>query len=114
MKKFGSLLIVVMLLIMAISVHAQDKVTLVLGSWRTEDIDGYGKMIALFEASNPNIEVKFEPTLNTNYDSELRTALDGGAGPDLITCRPFDRALLLYQAGYLTDVTNMAGMEHYS
>lgn len=114
MKKFVSLIALLVLLLSVIGAHAQDKVTLILGSWRTEDVDGYGKMIALFQASHPNIEVKFEPTLNTEYDAQLRTALDGGAGPDLITCRPFDRALLLYQAGYLTDVTKLSGMEHYS
>src|SRR4029078_4773709 len=114
MKKFVSLIALMVLLLSVIGVHAQDKVTLILGSWRIEDVDGYTKMIALFHASHPNIEVKFEPTLTAEYDAQWRTALDGGAGPVLITCRPFDRALLLYQAGYLTDVTKLSGMEHYS
>ena len=71
MKKFVSLIILMLLMFSVIGVHAQDKVTLILGSWRTEDIEGYGKMLALFNAANPNIEVKFEPTLNTEYDAQL-------------------------------------------
>jgi len=114
MKKFVSLIILMLLTLSAIGVHAQDKVTLILGSWRTEDIEGYTKMLALFNAANPNIEVKFEPTLNTEYDAQLTTALSGGQGPDLITCRPFDRALLLYQAGYLTNIKDLPGLEHFS
>ena len=114
MKKFVSLIILMLLMLSAIGVQAQDKVTLILGSWRTEDIDGYTKMLALFNAANPNIEVKFEPTLNTEYDAQLTTALSGGQGPDLITCRPFDRALLLYQAGYLTNIKDLPGLEHFS
>ena len=114
MKKFVSLIILMLLTLSAIGVHAQDKVTLILGSWRTEDIEGYTKMLALFNAANPNIEVKFEPTLNTEYDAQLTTALSGGQGPDLITCRSFDRALLLYQAGYLTNIKDLPGLEHFS
>ncbi len=114
MKKFVSLIILMLLMLSAIGVQAQDKVTLILGSWRTEDIEGYTKMLALFNAANPNIEVKFEPTLNTEYDAQLTTALSGGQGPDLITCRPFDRALLLYQAGYLTNIKDLPGLEHFS
>jgi len=114
MKKLVSVVVLLLLLLSVIGAHAQDKVTLILGSWRTEDIEGYGKMLALFNAANPNIEVKFEPTLNTEYDAQLTTALQGGQGPDLITCRPFDRALLLYQAGFLTNIKDLPGLEHFS
>jgi len=117
MKKLGLLLLIV---VMALSmsgiqnVQAQAKVTLVLGSWRTEDIEGYGKILDVFNKSHPNIEVKFEPTLNTEYDAQLRTALEGGKGPDLITCRPFDRSLLNYQAGFLSNIKDLPGLEHFS
>ncbi len=117
MKKLG-LLLVILLLVSSVggvqNAQAQAKVTLVLGSWRTEDIDGYGKILGLFNKANPNIEVKFEPTLNTEYDAQLTNALQGGKGPDLITCRPFDRSLLLYQGGFLSNVKDLAGMEHFS
>jgi raffinose/stachyose/melibiose transport system substrate-binding protein len=114
MKRVAFLLIVLALALSTVGVQAQGKVTLVLGSWRTEDIEGYGKILAIFNQSHPNIEVKFEPTLNTEYDAQLLTALQGGKGPDLITCRPFDRSLLNYQAGYLANVKDLSGLEHFS
>jgi raffinose/stachyose/melibiose transport system substrate-binding protein len=114
MKKLVLLLIVLALAMPFSGVQAQSKVTLILGSWRTEDIEGYGKILAIFNKAHPNIEVKFEPTLNTEYDSQLTTALQGGKGPDLITCRPFDLSLLNYQAGYLANVKDLPGLEHFS
>jgi raffinose/stachyose/melibiose transport system substrate-binding protein len=96
------------------SAQAQSKVTLILGSWRTEDIDGYGKILAAFNKANPNIEVKFQPTLNTAYNAQLQTALAAGKGPDLITCRPFDISLINYQAGYLMNIKDLPGLEHYT
>jgi len=117
MKKLGLLLLIV---VMALSmsgiqnVQAQGKVTLVLGSWRTEDIEGYGKILDVFNKSHPNIEVKFEPTLNTDYNAQLTSALQAGKGPDLVTCRPFDISLLNYQAGYLSNVKDLPGLEHFS
>lgn len=117
MRKFALLLVVFTLALSLAGmnpVQAQTKVTLTLGSWRTEDIDGYGKILAVFNKAYPNIEVKFAPTLNTEYDAQLTTALQGGQGPDLITCRPFDRSLLQYQAGYLTNLKDMPELSHYS
>lgn len=115
MKRLVLLLIVIVgLALTATGVRAQDKVTLVLGSWRTEDIEGYDKILAVFQKSHPNIEVKFDPTLNTAYDAQLTTALQAGKGPDLITCRPFDISLLNYQAGYLSNIKDLAGLEHFS
>jgi len=115
MKKLALLLIVVIALAFSSSgAQAQSKVTLVLGSWRTEDVDGYTKMIAVFQKTHPNIEVKFSPTLNTEYNAQLTTALQAGKGPDLVTCRPFDISLLNYQAGYLANIKDLPGLEHYS
>jgi len=93
---------------------AADKVTLVLGSWRTEDIEGYGKILAVFMKSHPDIEVKFEPTLNTEYNAQLESALAAGKGPDLITCRPFDISLLNYTKGYLANIKDLPGLDHFT
>lgn len=113
MKKLALILILTLLVSTVGIARAQSPVTLVLGSWRTEDVDGYGKILAIFNKENPNIQVKFEPTLNTEYDAQLVTALKGGQGPDLITCRPFDVSLINYQAGYLTNVSDVPGLSHY-
>ena len=94
-------------------VSAQDPVELVMGSWRTEDIEAWDTILEVFHAQHPNIRVSFEPTLNTQYDASLRTALEGGVGPDLVTCRPFDRALLLFQAGFLANIQDLPGMDNF-
>jgi raffinose/stachyose/melibiose transport system substrate-binding protein len=114
MKKLSLILVFLVLMLSVIGAQAQDTVELVMGSWRTEDIEAWDTILALFEAANPGIDVRFEPTLNTEYDAQLRTSLEGGVGPDLITCRPFDRALLNYEAGFMANVQDLPGLEHFS
>lgn len=114
MKKVVLMCTLLVLLLSMVAVHAQDKVEIVMGSWRTEDVEAWDKILAVFEAANPTIDVKFEPTLNTEYDSVMTNAVAAGTGPDLITCRPFDRALLLYQAGGLADIKDIEGLSHFS
>jgi raffinose/stachyose/melibiose transport system substrate-binding protein len=111
------LVIVSVLLVLVLSlavVHAQDKVEIVMGSWRTEDIEAWDNILAVFEAANPDIDVKFEPSLNTNYDATVTSAVDAGTGPDLITCRPFDITLQWYQKGGLVDIKDIEGLSHFS
>lgn len=110
MKKFLGALLVLSMLVMSFSmaVSAQDAVVeITMGSWRTEDIPQWDAIIAAFNEEYPNIQVSFEPTLNTEYDQSLLAQLDSGGGPDLITCRPFDISLSLAQRGYLADVTDI-------
>lgn len=114
MKKLVLLCSLLVLALSFVAVHAQDKVEIVMGSWRTEDIEAWDNILAVFEASHPNIDVKFEPTLNTEYDAQMTAAVNAGTGPDLITCRPFDRALLLYQAGGLANIKDIEGLSHFS
>ncbi|MGB1286319.1 MAG: ABC transporter substrate-binding protein [Aggregatilineales bacterium] len=109
MKKFLSLTLVAGLLLMGLAVvTAQDDVVeLTMGSWRTEDIEQWDTIIAAFNEEHPNIQISFEPTLNTEYDSSLQAQLDSGGGPDLITCRPFDISLAMYEQGYLAPVNEL-------
>jgi raffinose/stachyose/melibiose transport system substrate-binding protein len=111
------LFVISLLLVFATSLvaHAQEKVELIFGSWRTEDVDAWDKILTVFEQENPNIDVKFEPTLNTEYDAQMTNAVAAGTGPDVFACRPFDRALLLYQAGGLVNLKDtIPGLSHYS
>jgi raffinose/stachyose/melibiose transport system substrate-binding protein len=39
--------------------------------------------------------------------------LEGGTAGDLITCRPFDASLSLFDKGYLADLTDLPGMENF-
>lgn len=82
-----------------LSASAADKpVTLNMWSWRTEDANAWNEVIAEFEKSNPNIQVKFHPYKNTEYDTILGTALQSGTGPDIYQLRPYNDTLI--NAGY--------------
>ena len=93
------------------SAHATD---LVIESWRNDDLSIWqDKIIPAFEAKNPDIKVKFQPTAPKEYDAALRAKLDGGTAGDLITCRPFDAALQLFQNGKLDLLTGMPELQNF-
>ncbi|MFK0276010.1 ABC transporter substrate-binding protein [Ensifer sp. NPDC090286] len=94
--------------------HAED-VTLTIESWRNDDLAIWQeKLIPAFEAKHPGIKVKFAPTAPTEYNAALNAKLDAGSAGDLITCRPFDASLELYNKKHLADLTGLAGMENFS
>lgn len=94
--------------------HAED-VTLTIESWRNDDLAIWQeKLIPAFEAKNPGIKVKFAPTAPTEYNAALNAKLDAGSAGDLITCRPFDASLELYNKKHLADLTSLSGMENFS
>jgi raffinose/stachyose/melibiose transport system substrate-binding protein len=55
----------------------------------------------------------FSPMAPTEYDAALNSKLDAGTAGDLITCRPFDRSLQLFQKGNLTSLNDLPGMENF-
>lgn len=75
--------------------------TLTFWSWRTEDVDAYSKFIGESEKVNPGIKVRFIPYKNTEYNTILSTALQGGAGPDIIHLRAYGGMEPFANAGYL-------------
>ncbi|WP_457581886.1 ABC transporter substrate-binding protein [Ensifer canadensis] len=94
--------------------HAED-VTLTIDSWRNDDLAIWQeKLIPAFEAKNPGIKVKFAPMAPTEYNAALNAKLDAGSAGDLITCRPFDVSLELYNKKHLADLTALPGMENFS
>lgn len=113
MKKLV-LLCLLLVMLVGTAAKAQDKVEIVMGSWRTEDIEAWDSILAVFEAANPDIDVKFEPTLNTDYNAAITSAVEAGTGPDLITCRPFDISLQWYDKGGLADIKDIEGLSHFS
>ncbi|MGE3307606.1 MAG: ABC transporter substrate-binding protein [Rhizobiaceae bacterium] len=93
---------------------AQDT-TLTIESWRNDDLAIWQeKLIPAFEAANPGIKVVFSPSAPTEYNAALNAKLDAGSAGDLITCRPFDASLELYNKGHLADLTSLAGIENFS
>ncbi|HJW90728.1 MAG TPA: ABC transporter substrate-binding protein [Anaerolineales bacterium] len=94
---------------------AGEKVTLTIESWRNDDLQIWeDQIIPAFEAKYPNIDVVFAPTAPAEYNGVLNTKLEGGTAGDLITCRPFDASLQLYDQGYLAPLNDLPGMENFS
>lgn len=90
-------------------------VTLTVESWRNDDLSIWQeKIIPAFEAKNPGVKVVFAPTAPTEYNAALNAKLDAGSAGDLITCRPFDASLELFNKGHLAGLNDLPGMENFS
>lgn len=97
-----------------VSVFAQ-QTTLTIESWRADDLVIWqDTIIPAFEAAYPDINVVFSPTESTRYNATLDAKLAAGTAGDLITCRPFDAGLALYQKGQLTSLNDLPGIEGFS
>lgn len=100
--------------LMTTAAMAED-VTLTIESWRTDDLTLWqDKIIPAFEKDNPGIKVVFSPTAPTEYNAALNSKLEAGSAGDLITCRPFDASLALYEAGHLAALDDMDAMSNFS
>ena len=100
--------------LLAGAAQAQD-VTLTIESWRNDDLTIWqDTIIPAFEATHPGIKVVFAPSAPAEYNAVLNSKLDAGSAGDLITCRPFDASLALYQAGHLADLSGLAAMGNFS
>ena len=94
--------------------HAADA-TISIESWRNDDLAIWQeKIIPAFEAKNPGIKVKFTPSAPAEYNAVLNSKLEAGSAGDLITCRPFDASLALYDKGYLASLASLKGMGNFS
>ncbi|NDL58213.1 ABC transporter substrate-binding protein [Phytoactinopolyspora mesophila] len=89
--------------------------SLIIESWRNDDLAIWEDVIIpAFQEQHPNIEVSFQPTAPDEYNAALEAKLAGGTAGDLITCRPFDVALDLYEAGHLESLNDLPGIETFS
>lgn len=94
---------------------AMAETTLTIESWRNDDLALWQeKIIPAFEAKHPDIKIKFTPSAPAEYNAALNAKLDAGSAGDLITCRPFDTSLGLYEAGKLADLSDLEGMANFS
>ena len=76
MKKFFSLMLVLALVVVALgsaaNTQAEDKVTLLIESWRNDDLAIWEDVIIpAFNAHHPEIEVIFAPTDPREYNAAL-------------------------------------------
>ncbi len=100
--------------LVATSAYAED-VTLTIESWRNDDLTLWQeKIIPAFEAEHPGIKLVFSPFAPTEYDAALNAKLEAGSAGDIITCRPFDRSLGLYDGGHLADLSDLDAMSNFS
>ena len=91
-----------------------EAVTLVVESWRADDAAVWeDTIIPAFEESHEGIRLEFQPTAPTEYNAALENRLDGGEAGDIITCRPFDLSLELFEAGHLEPVDDLEGMDAF-
>jgi raffinose/stachyose/melibiose transport system substrate-binding protein len=89
--------------------------TITIESWRTDDLAIWqDQIIPAFEAANPDINVEFVPTNPPEYNAALNAKLEGGSAGDIITCRPFDASLELFNKGQLASLNDLPGMETFS
>ena len=100
--------------LLAGAAHAQD-VTLTIESWPNDDLTIWQhQIIPAFEAGHPGIKVVFAPSAPAEYNAALNSKLDAGSAGDLITCRPFDASLELYNKGHLADLSDLGAMANFS
>lgn len=100
--------------VLATGALAQDA-ELIIESWRNDDLSIWqDKIIPAFEAENPGIKLKFTPSAPAEYNAVLNSKLDAGSAGDIITCRPFDASLALYDNGHLADLSDLDGMANFS
>jgi len=118
MKKFLAVSAVALSLaagIALIPAGAQDDAPLVIESWRNDDLTIWqDTIIPAFNAQYPDIKVEFRPSPPADYNALLNSKLESGTAGDLITCRPFDASLTLYDNGYLASLVELPGIENFS
>ena len=88
--------------------------TLKLETWRIEDEARWNtRIIPAFQRTHPSIQVLTVPAPPTEYDTALLDKFAKNAAGDLITCRPFDQSLALYNKGFLQDITAMPELRRF-
>jgi raffinose/stachyose/melibiose transport system substrate-binding protein len=94
-------------------VQAQSE-TLKLETWRIDDEPRWvNQILPAFTSSHPTVKVITSPSVATDYDKALEKKLAIGKAGDLITCRPFDQSLDLYNKGHLQDITAMPELRKF-
>ncbi len=92
----------------------QDPTKLTLGSWRTEDLAMWqDEILPAFNAAHPDIQVEFSPTNTNEYNAAIQSQVEGGTGPDLITCRPFDVNRSWIEKGYLEKLDGLPALDAF-
>src|SRR4051812_21364463 len=90
------------------------KTTLTIESWRNDDLKVWrDSIIPAIEKAHPDIHVVFSPSAPAEYNAVLDAKLKAGTAGDIITCRPFDKSLELFQAKQLTNLNGLPGLSNF-
>jgi len=82
--------------------------TIVLGTWRTEDAAMWeADIIPAFEKTHPGISVEYAPVDTNDYNAAIQSQIEGGTGPDVIMCRPFDVNRSWIEKGYFDPLDDL-------
>ena len=87
------------------------KVTLIMGSWRADDVAQMNNLLAEYKKVKPDVEIQFRPTNPPDYNATLRLQLEGGTGPDLMYSRSYATGRELFNAGYFGDCSDIPGVK---
>ncbi len=83
----------------------EEMVELDFSSWRTEDVDVYEAIIAMFEEENPGISVTYSPYKTEEYQTVLAANFKGGTAADVIHLRAYGNFEQFAKPGYLMPLT---------
>ena len=91
-----------------------DTVNLVMESWRNDDLAVWeDDILPVFHEQHPDINVTFQPSAPDEYNAALESRLGGGSAGDLITCRPYDVSVDLYEDGHYESLNDLDGIENF-
>ena len=117
MKKLTAMMLACVLLAAISPVFANganegggEKVTLTMGSWRTDDVAQISALLKEYKKVKPNVTIEFKPTINVDYNATLRLQLESGTGPDLMYARSYATGAKLLTDGYFADVSDIPGL----
>ena len=112
MKKLFAILLAVVMLALPVLAMADGELT--MGSWRTDDVEQVGALLAKYEELT-GVKIVFQPTTSTQYNATLRQQLDGGIGPDLFYSRTCEAGAELYENGFNVICNDIPGvMENFT
>jgi raffinose/stachyose/melibiose transport system substrate-binding protein len=92
-------------LVASVGPSAAAPVELTWTSWRTDDIVPTNEIIAEFQKTHPNIRIKYQPIKSTEYDAQLKIALQGGVAADIIHVRAFGPGRTVFEGKHLAPLT---------
>lgn len=92
--------------------NAQDKTTITYFTFSAapDHIEDLDQMVDLFEAANPDIEVKVETAAYADYFTELQTRVAGGDAPDTFELN-FENFVTYASKGTLLDLSSAVDAE---